>query len=203
MPSEATTPPSTPKASGSLADYLWFHFSTIYPHRWTSAMGVDPRGHQGKVWATALATLTRDQIDAGLEACRNSADEWPPSLPAFKAACYEIPPLAAVKLEMRSQGLRSLFTHMVWRFIDSTAYAAAHGDKADRMLRDAYELAREHVMRGGDVPAAPAGAIEQEEKPRWVAPPVERRSEILERARRAAGLAGHEPEPEEEVRLCP
>lgn len=173
-----------------MADYLWFHFSTIYPHRWTSAMGVDPRGPQGKVWATALAGFSRAQIDAGLEACRCSADEWPPSLPAFRAACHEIPALAAVKLELRGSARRSLFTHLVWSFLDSTAYGAANGDKAEKLLREAYELAREHVLRGGLLPVEPDAEIGKEEKPRWVAPPPERRAEVLERARRIAGEVG-------------
>lgn len=195
MPAAETTQPSTPRASGSLADYLWFHFGTIYPHKWTSAMGADPRGPQGRVWATALGGFSRAQIEAGLEACRCSSDEWPPSLPAFRAACLEIPSLAAVKLELRAAARRSLFTHLVWSYLDSTAYGAANGDKAEKLLREAYELAREHVLRGGGLPAAPAGELDQEDKPRWVAPPPERRAEVLERARRDAGEAEAAPCP--------
>lgn len=143
-----------------LADYLWLHMGATYPHKWASAQGDDPRGVAGKVWASELAGMTREQIDRGLSACRNASDPWPPSLPAFKAMCLGIPPLAAVRLDA---GKVSPFTRLVWQHLDAYRYKQAPSDQADRLLREAYELARGHVMRGGDLPEV-AGEIEQQER---------------------------------------
>lgn len=143
-----------------LADYLWLHMGATYPHKWASAQGDDPRGVAGKVWASELAGMTRGQIDRGLSACRNASDPWPPSLPAFKAMCLGIPPLAAVRLDT---GKADPFTRLVWQNLDGYRYKQAPSDQADRLLREAYELAREHVMRGGALPEV-AGEIGREER---------------------------------------
>lgn len=160
---------------------LWTRMAEIYGHKFTSAFG-DSESHAAKTWAKGLTGIGPQQLANGLEACLVSADPWPPTLPEFRARCLSVPSLAAVKLDLRNSRKRALFTHLVWSFVDHTAYGNAHGDKSDRMLRDAYELAREHVMRGGDMPSAIAGEIEQE---RWVyrTPPPEHRHAVLARAR--------------------
>jgi len=167
-----------------------------FGHRWTSAYGEESRGTAGRLWAAELAGMSREQIDTGLSACRNAADPWPPSLPQFKAACLGIPPLPAVRLD----GERvEPFTVLVWSFLDGYRYRAVSADQADRMLREAYDLAREHVMRGGDLPKI-AAAIEQDDPK----PPVELTPE--ERAERLAKLraelemgtpVAERPDPEE------
>lgn len=164
----------------------------IYGHRFTSAFG-DSESHTATTWSKGLAGVTSQQLATGLEACITSADPWPPTLPEFRARCLSIPSLPAVKLDLRSSRKRAMFTHLVWSFVDHTAYGNAQGDKSDRMLREAYELAREHVMRGGDMPSAIAGEIGQE-KHHWRAPPPEHRAEILARA---AAVVGAEAKPVE------
>lgn len=52
---------------------------------------------------------------------------------------------------------------MVWQQIDGYLFKQASADKSDRMLKDAYELAREMVMRGHPLPEVPELAIEKVE----------------------------------------
>lgn len=131
----------------------------IYGHRWTSAFGetADDAG-AGETWAKGLAGITPEQLRDGLLACVVSADPWPPTLPEFRARCLGIPPLAQVRLELRGN-TRSRFTLQVWQGIDSYRFKQAPSEQSDRLLRDAYELAREHVMRGGALPLLPVAAV--------------------------------------------
>lgn len=177
--SETAAAPTKPKPSALLADYLWLHMGATYPHKWTSAQGEDPRGTAGKVWAVELAGMTRGQIDAGLSACRNSADPWPPSLPQFKAACFGIPPLAAVRLD---HAKADAFTRQVWQYLDGHRYRQAPADQADRLLREAYELAREYVMRGGELPAVVAEIAHDKPEPKPADP--ERAQAAIDRIKR-------------------
>lgn len=123
--------------------------AAIYGHRWTSSYGDDPSGMAGDTWAAGLSGLTGSQLARGLEACVASSDPWPPSLPDFRAACLGIPPLASVRLDA---GKANPFTRLVWQHLDGYRYQQAPADQSDRLLREAYELAREHVMRGGPLP---------------------------------------------------
>lgn len=153
-----TTTSSRAKPSGSLADYVWLSMATAYGHRWTSAFGDDPRATAGRVWATALADISRVQIDEGLKACITSADPWPPTLPEFRAKCLGIPTLAEVRLDTAR---RSPFVALVWRYLDNFAYRQANAERAERMLREAYELARTARMQGLPIPDPIAGNVEQ------------------------------------------
>lgn len=147
---------SNPQPSASLADYLWLHMGGLYGHRWTSAFGENPRSVGGKEWAITLAGFTQAQIDAGLATCRASGEDWPPSAPAFKAACLGIPTLAAVRAQLRDRdATRSPFTAMVWGFVDGYGFKQADTRGGDRMLAEAYDLAREQVMRGEPLPPVP------------------------------------------------
>ena len=157
-----------------------------FPHRWTSAMGADPRGVAGRAWATALAGMSRDQIEAGFTACRNGSEGWPPSLPEFRALCLGIPTLAQVKLELRGSATRSLFTHLTWQLLDTSSFSQANGERADRMLSDAYKLAREHVMSGGALPATAAAAVGYQRQDVKL-PPAEHRDEVIRRAAERIG----------------
>lgn len=185
----ATTTRSTRTASAALADYIWAHMGVAFPHRWTSAMGDDPRGPAGRAWATALAGMTREQIDAGLEACRHRADGWPPALGEFQAMCLGVPTLARVEIEIARAAPedRLPFTLLVWQLLDVHAFRIAPAKESRRLLAEAYELAREHVMRGGDLPEKPAAAIAHEPRPQWTPPTAEERAATLARVRAEVG----------------
>jgi hypothetical protein len=148
----------------------------IYGHRWTSAYGErcdDDAGAltlAGDTWQRGLTGVSEQAIAAGLQGCLMSADPWPPTLPAFRALCLQVPSLAAVRLRLRN-GKPDAFARMVWQQLDTYAWRQADAVLADRMLRDAYDLTREHVMTGGELPAEPTGAIEQEKREHKPAPP--------------------------------
>lgn len=147
---------------------LWLRMTEIYGHRWTSAFGEDCEQGAGPTWAKGLTDVTSKQLAAGISAAIASADPWPPTLPEFRSLCLGIPSLAAVRHELRSRtGTRSPFVVQVWSFLDGYLFARASQEKADQMLRDAYLLAAEYVMRGGKLPKPATVAIEQSkpEKP--------------------------------------
>lgn len=156
--SAATAPP----LGATAARTLWVRMAEIYGHRWSSAYGEDSSldGAAG-TWAKGLAGVTPAQVAAGLNACIASSDPWPPTLPEFRAKCLGIPTLAAVRLNPEAQ---TPFNRLVWQHLDGYRFRNASADAADRMLRDAYEQAREHVMLGGALPAPVAGEIEQERR---------------------------------------
>ena len=131
---------------------LWLRMSEIYGHRWTAAYGENPDEGAGSTWAKGLAGLSTAQVAAGLGACIASADPWPPTLPEFRARCLSIPTLLAVRAELQDSGDRSGFAVLVWQRIDGFAYKQASADRADRILREAYDDARERVMRGERLP---------------------------------------------------
>lgn len=164
-------------------DALWIAMADVYGHKWTSAFGADPAKGAGATWAAGLAGLTRAQFAAGIDACRVSADPWPPTLPQFRAMCLGIPSFAAVRLD---RDKATPFARLVWRHLDTYRMKQVSADQADRLLREAYELAREHVMRGGALPEPPAGLLEQEEaKAPQVPETIEERLARIEAARRA------------------
>ncbi len=151
---------------------LWQRMAEIYGHRWTSAYGDDAGASAGQTWAKGLAGLSVAQIAAGLDAALASADDWPPTLPAFRSMCFGIPALAMIRAELAARdSRRSAFARLVWSRLDTHRYRTSDADKADRLLREAYDLAREHVMRGGELPPAPAAEIEQQPEQRTPASP--------------------------------
>lgn len=123
----------------------------IYGHRWTSAYGDNPNEGAAQTWAKGLGGILPRQLAAGLRNCLASADPWPPTLPEFRAMCLSIPTLALVRLELRS-GEHGQFTRAVWANLDGYRFRQSSSDAADRMLRDAYDLTREQVMRGQPLP---------------------------------------------------
>lgn len=150
---------------------LWHRMGAIYGHRWSSAYGEDAtaQGEAGEVWAKGLAGLTARQIGDGISAAMASADPWPPTLPEFRALCLGIPSFATVAHQIfRPAPEQSMFVRLVWQRIDGWRFGQAPTQEAERMLRSAYESAREHVMRGGALPE-PSIAIEAA-KPREVQP---------------------------------
>lgn len=146
---------------------LWERMTALYGHTWASAHGasvtrspIDARlTIDGETWQRALVGITGTQFAAGLEACIAEGGEFPPSAPRFRAMCLGIPTFAQVRLELRGE-VRSRFAVLVWQGIDGFRYRQATADQAERMLQDAYSLAREHVMRGGALPDLPVARIE-------------------------------------------
>lgn len=62
---------------------LFSKFQVRYGHKWVSVIeGIEETAVTE--WSQGLAGLTGEQIKFGLD---NLTDEWPPSLPAFRAAC--------------------------------------------------------------------------------------------------------------------
>ncbi len=138
----------------------------IFGHRWTAAMGESPdEGNAGALWAAGLKGMSDQALRRGIDACVHGADDWPPSLPAFRRMCLDVPSLAQVQLAVRSndpgawpEGLRR-FMVLVYRHLDSYRLRMTPADRADRMIADAYGLARDAVLRGDPLPDAPAGSL--------------------------------------------
>lgn len=169
-------------APAAAIDALWVAMADCYGHRWVSAYGADPRAGAGGTWARGLSGLTPQQIGQGVDSCIAGAYAWPPTLPEFRALCLGVPPFAAVRAETsRSEP----FTRLVWQYLDGHRYRNSSADVADRMMREAYELAREHVMRGGELPKD-SEAIEHEEPKPYEQPGEEHRLAVLALAQQIA-----------------
>jgi hypothetical protein len=180
---------------------LWERMAAIYPHRWASAMGASPQAPDGSLtvagdtWARGLVGLTPDQLGRGLDTCTASADEWPPALPAFRAMCLGIPDLAQVRLEMRPGAPHvSRFTRLVYLHLDPWALRHATAEGADRMVREAYGLAYDHVARGGELPPEPVAAVEHAPTPPKPADPAVV-AEAIRKVRQSLGLEPTEASP--------
>lgn len=148
---------------------LWGRMAAIYGGgRWASHASALPETDAGEwtlaadTWARALAGLSGEQIGDGLDACMAAVDEFMPSAAQFRARCLGVPSFAAVRLMMRAPQdfAPSRFMLLVRRFVDHHAFYRASAREAEGMLRDAYEVSVEFVMRGGDLPPLPVAAIE-------------------------------------------
>lgn len=130
---------------------LWQRMTEKYGVRWTSQHGADPATGSGQAWGDGLIGLTKGQIlRVGVGACRG---DWPPSLPEFRALCFALPPLPAIRREIADRTAeRTPFGLLVSRYLDSWAYRHAGEDRAERMLREAYAEAERYVMDGGELP---------------------------------------------------
>jgi hypothetical protein len=175
----------------------------VFGHRWISAYGADPQGGAGQTWAAGLAGLTPPQIAAGVDACMVSADPWPPTLPQFRAMCLGIPAFPAVRarlgdfLRRRESVVVDPFDRLVWQHLDTYRVRQVSADQADRLIRDAYDIAREHVMRGGELPE-PSVEIEHKAEPVKPVPPEEAAKRI-EAIKAELGVRDvPKPEPEAE-----
>lgn len=98
--------------------------------------------------------MTRANVDTGIDACRVEGAEFPPSAPRFRAMCLGIPSFAQVRIESTNpEAERSPFTRSVWQHLDGYAYRNANTRDAEKLLRAAYDIAREARMRGEALPA--------------------------------------------------
>lgn len=155
---------------------IWERLTALYGHAWVSVHGVTPHDKAGALsmsgdtWGRVLAGLSVQQIAAGIEACVAEGAEFPPSAPRFRAMCLGVPSLAAVRSDLR-HGETSPFARAVWAELDSFRYRQASAEQEDRMLRDAYELVRERVMRGERLPEPPVARLPQEVRKSTPSPP--------------------------------
>lgn len=173
----------TPASSAEIAA-LWLSMTGIYGHRWTSAYGADPRTGAGEIWARALAGLAPRQIGSGVEACIAGSYSWPPTAPEFRSLCFGVPVFAAVALALQADE-RDPFATLVWRYAnsDEQRFKLAPADKQERMLRDAYDLAREHVMRGGALPEVLPAIGFDNELPPYSNPDLDHKQDVLAKVR--------------------
>lgn len=148
---------------------LWGRMAAMYGGaRWASATSALPQDKSGQLtmaaatWQQALRGISETQIAEGLRACLASNDQYVPTAMEFRARCLGVPAIEEVQwaLRMRSVAKPSAFVRLVWSFMDAHGLARAGQQKAERIVLDAYKLARVHVMRGGELPPEPAGEIE-------------------------------------------
>lgn len=186
-PTTTTTPSPLPLRDW---DEFCLRMAARYGHGWVSQHGADPVSFSAIEWRSQLAGLTRAQVLTGLAADANRGAEWPPSAPAFRAMALGIPSFAAVKYALLGDAVASTdappipapFIVLVHRLMVSP-YLLTREDEtaATRRLRDAYQLAKEHVMAGRPLPCVPDGLVEHVPPPHVPAPPEVAR-EHLERA---------------------
>lgn len=138
----------------------------MFGHSWVSAYGASPSGIGADTWAAALADVSAGQIASALRETLALGSDFPPSAPRFRAMCFGVPSLAYVRNCMDAEKI-DRFVMLVRTFIFNYTYVRADQKLAERMLKEAYELARDHVMRGGKLPGLPVAAIEPpKEKPK-------------------------------------
>lgn len=137
----------------------------MYGHTWASQYGAAASGSAAETWGAALAGLSAQQLADGLRACVSSGDEFPPTAPRFRALCFGIPTFDRVLIELRKPDTASRFARAVWINVDAYGYRAADVRAAERMLRAAYDMARDSVMRGEPLPEAPVAALDLKPPP--------------------------------------
>lgn len=201
----STTSANAPPAVEAPANWLrrlWERMAATFGHAWTSTHGLSPQDAAGALtvhgdtWAKALAGLDGQQFGIGLAACIAEGGEFPPSAPRFRAMCLGIPTLARVKLELLSHDDdRTPFTRFVWGLIDGHRYRQATADVADRMLRDAYDLASEERMRGAPLPERPVAAIVDDSKRKPVPATPERAQAAIDECLNLLGTSAPRVEP--------
>lgn len=176
--------------SSTVTRTLWVRMAEIYGPKWTAGYGDNPNTGAALTWAKGLAGLTGEQLAAGIGGCITCADPWPPTLPEFRLRCLGVPAFAAVRADA---GKRDGFTRLVWQYLDGHRYRMASAYDGDRLLREAYDQAREHVMRGGTLPGAPAAEIVHEARKQESASPEQVAKHMREIALELnAGMHGYE-----------
>lgn len=158
---------------------LFARMAVRYPHAWASQYVGDGGETDDDAlalavaeWSDALVGITEAQIRAGLRADHLRAAHWPPGPSEFAAMCHGIPTLARVKHILARVGpARTRFTRLVWSLLDTFQFKRADGKYADKLLAEAYELAKAHVMSGHPLPDEPSGSIEHKPEPKTPAKP--------------------------------
>ena len=185
---------------------LWERMAALYPTLWVRDLGASPIDGSGSLtvpgdtWAKGLSGLTGEQLAAGLRTCATRGGDFPPSVATFRSYCLSIPSLSAVQRELANENSdRSGFAVLVWQGIDGYAYRRAEGKAADRMLKDAYDDARERVM-AGEAPPPPRVALPPPAAPvaRPASPEVAKAA-LAEMARTIGAMPDLRPEPPEDM----
>jgi hypothetical protein len=164
----------------SATDELWMRMASRYGHAWVSQYGPLPDGIVAAEWRDTLKGITHEQLRAGFAEDAMRAADWPPTSTRFRAMCLDIPTMATVRLDIdrlvrallplgsHGHGSRevrvSRFARVVWSYINSYEFRNESGRRADRMLREAYELASAYIMDGGELPVEPVALIAEPEK---------------------------------------
>lgn len=170
--------------------------TAAFGHRWTSIHGDNFAETSGRIWAIQLAGMGQRAIARGLEQAVRL--DWPPVLADFKGMCMGVLPLATVKLQRAGKASdQHPFTILVGRFVDYHAFRMADDVKQERMLQQAWEQAREHLLAGGALPEyIPAEAQLTVEDERPPPPPIMLTStQAMEEIRRALRIPEKQPEP--------
>lgn len=156
---------SSSRVSSQLLDNFWLKMAGLFGHAWVSSYGASPSGIGADTWAQALTGVTPMQIANGLRETLALGAEFPPSAPHFRKLCFGIPSLAAVKRSLHANEY-DRFTRLTMSLLDT--YVFAHSDQrtADRLLKEAHELACLRIMRGGDYLPEPVAAITEEKQVR-------------------------------------
>ncbi|WCF27951.1 hypothetical protein [Xylella fastidiosa] len=150
---------------------LWERMTAFYGHAWVNVHGQSAQDEEGtltvagETWQKVLVGLEASQFADGLAACIAEGGEFPPSAPRFRSMCLGVPSLAAVRSHFTAGTTQrnTPFVAKCWEFIDSWSYCQSSRAEADRMLREAYEQARDFVMRGGVLPEVPVALIEAQQ----------------------------------------
>ena len=141
--------------SKSVLNEFWLRMATLFGHTWVSQYGASPNGIAGETWSGVLADLTDDQLALGLRECVVLGGEFPPSAPKFRALCFALPSIREVREQIADpDSSLSPFAVLTRSLLDHYNYRQADGRTQDRMLREAYADAKDHVMRGGRLPSA-------------------------------------------------
>lgn len=155
-----------PKPRPAVLRRLWERMAALYHHRWTSALGDMPQGDDGSLtvagdtWARGLAGITPEQVGQGVDACLTRSDAWPPTLPEFRALCLQVPSFDETRLHVTTSRVTDApFYRLVWQLLDTHRFRTSPAQDSDRVLRAAYEAARDHVMRLRPMPDGSAGLL--------------------------------------------
>lgn len=172
-----------------------------YGHAWVSQYGPQPDGIAGAEWRSTLAGMDKEDIDWGFREDRARGAEWPPSSSAFRAMCLGVPSLAAVldevndRLKYDPKEPPTPFVRYMWRYVDAYRLKQADYKAADRLIKNAYELAKADVMDGVQLPEPAAGTIDAPKDPKPVPASPETAMRHIDEIKRMLGGAS-EPEAE-------
>lgn len=178
-------------------DLITATMTSAFGHRWTSAHGDNFAETSGRIWALELAGIGQRGLQRGLEQAVRL--EWPPVLAEFKGMCLGVLPLATVKLQREGKASdQHPFTILVGRFIAYHEWRMADPPRQERMLQQAWEQAREHLLAGGKMPEyTPASQQLTAEDERPPAPPIMvTAEEAMRQIREVLHIRPKEPEPE-------
>lgn len=137
---------------------IWEHMAARYP-LFTADYGASPVDLEtgkltapGRAWAEHLTGLCIKQVTHGFTRLATKALKFPPNPATFRVLCLDIPLLSTVEHELQPGRARSAFTVLVWSKLDTDRYNQVPVKVQERMLRDAYDDAVEHVGRGDAMP---------------------------------------------------